>query len=320
MRSILASILLSVALAPAPANAEPAVVRTFEAKIYSTMSTNTFVVGVLHEGDSVSVSEESLQGFRRIRLKDGSTGYVQESALTFTNSTTSATVVPAPMAVPTPNSAPGPAPVPPGAVVAYRDVVYLNNGSVVRGVIVEQTPNVSLKIQTADGSVFVYQMAEVTKIGREAVQMTSALGPGRLPGEKSPALAWALSALFPGIGQYYNGDIAKGVAMNILYVGGWVMYGVGLTSYATPTCSYYSCKYNSSGLTVAYVGLGVVTVTWVLSMIDAPLRAAAFNAALREQPRPVGHMFEHDLGGAIVALDVAPNFVGGAVGQLSLHY
>jgi hypothetical protein len=48
-----------------------------------------------------------------------------------------------------------------------QDVVYLKNGSIVRGTIVEQVPNQSLKIQTRDGSVFVYEMAEVTKITKE---------------------------------------------------------------------------------------------------------------------------------------------------------
>ncbi len=49
----------------------------------------------------------------------------------------------------------------------YQEVVYLRNGSVIRGVIVEQIPNVSLKIQTADGSIFAYQMDEVEKITKE---------------------------------------------------------------------------------------------------------------------------------------------------------
>lgn len=48
-----------------------------------------------------------------------------------------------------------------------QEVVYLKNGSVVRGNVIEQVPNVSLKIQTADGSVFAYQMSEVDKITKE---------------------------------------------------------------------------------------------------------------------------------------------------------
>ena len=49
----------------------------------------------------------------------------------------------------------------------YRDVVYLKNGSIIRGMIIELTPNVSVKIQTKDGSIFVYKMEEVEKITKE---------------------------------------------------------------------------------------------------------------------------------------------------------
>jgi hypothetical protein len=42
----------------------------------------------------------------------------------------------------------------------YQDVVYLKNGSIIRGVIIEQVPNKSIKIETADRNVFVYQMEE----------------------------------------------------------------------------------------------------------------------------------------------------------------
>lgn len=43
------------------------------------------------------------------------------------------------------------------------DVVYLKNGSVIRGTIVEQVPGESLKVQTANGSIFVYTRDEVEK-------------------------------------------------------------------------------------------------------------------------------------------------------------
>ena len=50
----------------------------------------------------------------------------------------------------------------------YIDVIYLKNGSVIKGIIVEQVPNVSLKIQTADGSLFVYKISEVEKMTKES--------------------------------------------------------------------------------------------------------------------------------------------------------
>jgi hypothetical protein len=50
-----------------------------------------------------------------------------------------------------------------------QDVVYLKNGSIIRGIIIEQIPNKTLKIKTADGSVFVYQMDDIARITREAM-------------------------------------------------------------------------------------------------------------------------------------------------------
>jgi len=47
------------------------------------------------------------------------------------------------------------------------DVVYLKNGSMIRGIIIEQVPNQSLKIRTSDGSVFVYNISDVEKMTRE---------------------------------------------------------------------------------------------------------------------------------------------------------
>ena len=52
----------------------------------------------------------------------------------------------------------------------YQDVVYLKNGSIIRGIIIEQIPNRSIKIQTADGNIFVYQMSEIEKLAIEQRQ------------------------------------------------------------------------------------------------------------------------------------------------------
>jgi hypothetical protein len=51
----------------------------------------------------------------------------------------------------------------------YQDVVYLKNGNIIRGVITEQIPDVSLKIETPSGSVFVYKIDEVEKITKERI-------------------------------------------------------------------------------------------------------------------------------------------------------
>ena len=49
----------------------------------------------------------------------------------------------------------------------YIDVVHLKNGSIIKGIIIEQIPNKTIKIETSGGSIFVYQMDEVIKIVKE---------------------------------------------------------------------------------------------------------------------------------------------------------
>ncbi|MCI0707395.1 MAG: hypothetical protein L0Y80_07935, partial [Ignavibacteriae bacterium] len=50
---------------------------------------------------------------------------------------------------------------------AMEDVVYLKNGGIIRGTIVEQVPGKSVKIKTRDGNVFVYSMDEIDKMTKE---------------------------------------------------------------------------------------------------------------------------------------------------------
>lgn len=48
-----------------------------------------------------------------------------------------------------------------------QDVIYLKNGSIIRGEIIEQVPNDYIKIETSDGSVFVYYVEDIEKITKE---------------------------------------------------------------------------------------------------------------------------------------------------------
>jgi len=119
---------------------------------------------------------------------------------------------------------------------AYQDVVYLKNGSVIHGMITEQVPNISLKIVTNSGDIFVFKMEDVEKITKEKkvvvqsqqqqnvqqqrqpiVQQNSPVykytfGNEIMPhgSQKSPFVAGFLSLLIPGVGQFYNGDIGGG--------------------------------------------------------------------------------------------------------------
>ena len=49
-------------------------------------------------------------------------------------------------------------------LIHAADVVYLLNGSIIRGTIIEMNKGRDIKIETADGSILVYQMSEVDHI------------------------------------------------------------------------------------------------------------------------------------------------------------
>jgi len=63
------------------ARAEPAVVKVFEAKVHTEPNPSAPVVHTFIEKTELSVSEESTNGWRRVRLPDQRTGWIQESAL-----------------------------------------------------------------------------------------------------------------------------------------------------------------------------------------------------------------------------------------------
>ena len=51
-----------------------------------------------------------------------------------------------------------------------QDVVYLKNGSIIKGTIMELVPDKTVKIETSDGSIFIYNLSEVEKISKEQIQ------------------------------------------------------------------------------------------------------------------------------------------------------
>lgn len=160
-----------------------------------------------------------------------------------------------------------------------RDVVYLKNGGITKGIILEQIPNESLKIQMADGSVFVYQMAEVERIEKEimpspeeprfkthAPMTSSAYGNPYLAPRKSPLAAGILSALIPGAGQLYASNLRSGWG----YLA-WSVLGF-------PTLCVYSLVLDPMLWLPAWCVLGTAhIVVWVYSISNAVNLAKAVN-------------------------------------------
>lgn len=58
-----------------------------------------------------------------------------------------------------------------------QDVVYLKNGSVIHGIIIEQIPNQTIKLETVYRDIFVYQMDEIERITKESFTISNEIEP-----------------------------------------------------------------------------------------------------------------------------------------------
>ena len=92
-----------------------------------------------------------------------------------------------------------------------QDVVYLKNGSVIRGEIIEMVSGETVKIMTTDGNVFVHDFADVERFSKERPVSAVVVNSNAYNiEEKSPWLSGFLSFCIPGLGQFYNGESRKG--------------------------------------------------------------------------------------------------------------
>jgi SH3 domain-containing protein len=98
---------LSLAAAPRLASAEPATVKLFEAPVRASPARDAAVIHTFAEKAELSVSEAGEGGFRRVRLPDGSVGWIEERALAFPGRPASLAVSAAPPAA-SPAAAPAP--------------------------------------------------------------------------------------------------------------------------------------------------------------------------------------------------------------------
>ena len=158
-----------------------------------------------------------------------------------------------------------------------EDVVYLDNGGIVRGTILEQIPDKSLKIKRRDGKEFKYRMHEIVRISREP-----AFGSRTLSQKKNPMVALGLSFPIVGSGQFYNGEYTKGVAQM-----GAAVVGLGLV------------LSNDDWRSIPGYVLLLGGAIW--SLIDAPMSANRINR--QNQLASHGHLIELDGERATVGID-----------------
>jgi hypothetical protein len=209
----------------------------------------------------------------------------------------------------------------------YRDVVYLKNGSIIKGIIIEQVPNVSLKIKTNDGNVLVYEMVQVEKIEKQKDDAPESASFSKEitlhKEEKSPGTAFFYSLLIPGLGQHYCGNNVKGIIQETIYVGGWsLLLTAGISTDHHYDGSYFPYFHEQDKITGwYYLGLSMVIGSYFWSIIDAPLSANDINTEIRnEKAKHYGHLFEYDLdGNNVVGIDPAV-FRNGTGATLTIHF
>jgi hypothetical protein len=66
------------------------------------------------------------------------------------------------------------------AQINHTDVIYLKNGNVYRGIIIEEVPNISYKIKTNDNNIFECKIEEIEKLTREFHTREAGYIPGHL--------------------------------------------------------------------------------------------------------------------------------------------
>jgi hypothetical protein len=116
--SVVAFVLL---LSPAAVRAAPATIRVFEGQVHAAPDASSPVIHTFPENTRVSVSEDSVNGFRKVRLPDGKVGYIEEAALTFAGARPRSPTPPPPPGFepPPPPGFGAPPPPPPGPPAYY---------------------------------------------------------------------------------------------------------------------------------------------------------------------------------------------------------
>lgn len=202
------------------------------------------------------------------------------------------------------------------------DVVYLHNGSIIKGELIELKVGESVKVQTVGGSIFVFSMDEVDKIIREDQS------DGRLQGMNSTSQSREVqnnTQLRDNNTQNQDGiddsdrsgmqntqpnnpqrnlGVNPGTSqvLGILIPGGGHIYsgktvtGLALLgiSAGAPVVGWTLSEWDN--MTPYYVGLGVAGAAWLYSIIDSPKaarranlsRGIAINESIRISPDRIG--------------------------------
>lgn len=135
--------------------------------------------------------------------------------------------------------------------------VYTTTSEAYTGRIIEVVPNTHIKVVDATGR---SQTIPWDSIGRITWDAGGGVHGAAQPGVRNPAFSWGLSFFVPGLGQFYNGDLLTGLIM---------------TGTAVGSSAYLLTSDDPKPL-----GFALYIADWIISFVDAPVRAKAINRSL----------------------------------------
>ncbi len=129
----------------------------------------------------------------------------------------------------------------------YQETVYLKNGSVIKGTVLEQEAGGNIKIMTSDGSIFVYKSDDVLKVTKEAVGNSRGKAPKGTAAAGDAFRGWRIS---PGLGigttfgdyAMASGVVEFGIGKDIseqIYLGFGAQGSIPFKSGADPSFSAF---------------------------------------------------------------------------------
>lgn len=227
----------------------------------------------------------------------------------------------------------------------YQDVVYLKNGSVIRGVVVEQVPGVSLKVQTSDGNMFVYEMSEVEKMTKEASPRQYGRQGNNYGGLQNLSRGYRPNGYRgfmelgggPGVGDYGDGFVSfstshGGQISPYFFLGAGIGfdYHFGWETISIPIFADLRANFLDNNITPYFgmkIGYSVFDITGfyfnpTLGVDFALDSRLGFNFSLgyNLQSARVGHYSYYDYGGYSVSIGGLKEIIGGITFKFGVHF
>ena len=171
--------------------------------------------------------------------------------------------------------------------------VYLKDGSVVHGAIIEEVPGQFVKIRLLDNRVLTYKANQINGIIRQPITVSTAP-------RKNPLLAGCLSGFFPGLGQFYNGESGKGAIQMGMAGAGFLILLIGASMSAVEVWDDWGTDSTEAPENIMVVGVALYLGAWVWSVIDAPSSAMEINDQ-NERQRHTRLIEFHDIGVSPIA-------------------